>query len=176
VSHNVYGDPDGLDRPWSLDLIPLLIPSAQWDRLAKGLAQRALLLDRLLDDLYGPAETVISGLLPPELLWANAGFLRPCHGSLPPRSRWLHLYAADIVRLPDGEFQVLSDRTQAPSGAGYSLENRIVLSRTWSSEFRQCNVERLASFFSSLRNTLASLAAFNQDNPRIVLLTPGPYN
>ncbi len=176
VSHNVYGDPDGLDRPWSLDLIPLLIPSAQWDRLAEGLAQRALLLDRLLDDLYGPAETVISGLLPPELLWANAGFLRPCHGSLPPHSRWLHLYAADIVRLRDGEFQVLSDRTQAPSGAGYSLENRIVLSRTWSSEFRHCNVERLASFFSSLRNTLASLAPFNQDNPRIVLLTPGPYN
>src|ERR1700689_3445055 len=94
VSHNVYGDPDGLDRPWSLDLIPLLIPSAQWDRLAEGLAQRALLLDRLLDDLYGPAETVISGLLPPELLWANSGFLRPCHGSLPPRRRGPHLYAA----------------------------------------------------------------------------------
>src|SRR6202050_2841147 len=75
VSHNVYGDPDGLDRPWSLDLIPLLLQSAEWYRLAEGLAQRALRRDRLLDDLYGPAETVISGLLPPELLWANSGFL-----------------------------------------------------------------------------------------------------
>ncbi len=155
VSHNVYGDPDGLDRPWSLDLIPLLIPSEQWDRLSQGLIQRAQLLDRLLADLYGPAETVLNGLLPPELLWANLGFLRPCHGSIASQDRWLHLYSADIVRRADGEFQVLSDRTQAPSGAGYSLENRIVLSRTLSSEFRQCNVERLASFFSSLRNTLA---------------------
>ena len=176
VSHNVYGDPDGLDRPWSLDLIPLLIPSAQWDRLSLGLIQRAQLLDRLLADLYGPAETVLQGLLPPELLWANLGFLRPCHGSIASQNRWLHLYSADIVRRADGEFQVLSDRTQAPSGAGYSLENRIVLSRTLSSEFRQCNVERLASFFSSLRNTLAGLAPANYDNPHVVLLTPGPYN
>jgi uncharacterized circularly permuted ATP-grasp superfamily protein/uncharacterized alpha-E superfamily protein len=176
VSHNVYGDPDGLDRPWSLDLIPLLIPSEQWDRLSAGMIQRAQLLDRLLADLYGPAETVMNGLLPPELLWANLGFLRPCHGSVGSDGRWLHLYSADIVRRADGEFQVLSDRTQAPSGAGYSLENRIVLSRTLSSEFRQCNVERLASFFSSLRNTLAALAPANYDNPHIVLLTPGPYN
>lgn len=176
VSHNVYGDPDGLDRPWSLDLIPLLIPSEQWDRLSEGLAQRAQLLDRLLADLYGPAETVLKGLLPPELLWANSGFLRPCHGSIPTHSHWLHLYSADIVRTASGEFQVLTDRTQAPSGAGYSLENRIVLSRTLPSEFRQCNVERLASFFSSLRNTLASLAHTNHDDPYVVLLTPGPYN
>jgi uncharacterized circularly permuted ATP-grasp superfamily protein/uncharacterized alpha-E superfamily protein len=176
VTHNVYGDPDGLDRPWSLDLVPLLLPSQQWDRLSEGLIQRAQLLDRLLADLYGPAETVCKGLLPPELLWANSGFLRPCHDAIPPPGRWLHIYAADIVRTQHGEFQVLSDRTQAPSGAGYSLENRIVLSRALSSEFRQCNVERLASFFSSLRNTLASLAPANRDNPGVVLLTPGPYN
>jgi uncharacterized circularly permuted ATP-grasp superfamily protein/uncharacterized alpha-E superfamily protein len=176
VSHNVYGDPNGLDRPWSLDLIPLLIPSLQWERLSEGLVQRAQLLDRLLADLYGPGETVLTGLLPPELLWANMGFLRPCHGSIGPQGRWLHLYAADIVRRADGEFQVLSDRTQAPSGAGYSLENRLVLSRTLSSEFRQCNVERLASFFSSLRSTLASLAPWTYESPHIVLLTPGPYN
>src|SRR5271156_6676199 len=99
VSHNVYGDPDGLDRPWSLDLIPLLIPSPEWDRLSAGLIQRAQLLDRLVADLYGPAETVLKGLLPPELLWANAGFLRPCHGSLASQSRMLHLYSADIVRV-----------------------------------------------------------------------------
>jgi uncharacterized circularly permuted ATP-grasp superfamily protein/uncharacterized alpha-E superfamily protein len=176
VSHNVYGDPNGLDRPWSLDLIPLLIPSMQWERLSRGLIQRAQLLDRLLADLYGPAETVLEGLLPPELLWANLGFLRSCHGSIAPAGRWLHLYAADIVRRADGEFQVLSDRTQAPSGAGYSLENRLVLSRTLASEFRHCNVERLASFFSALRTTLTSLAPGNYDNPHIVLLTPGPYN
>jgi uncharacterized circularly permuted ATP-grasp superfamily protein/uncharacterized alpha-E superfamily protein len=176
VTHNVYGDPSGLDRPWSLDFIPLLIPFNQWDVVCAGLIQRAHLLDRLLADLYGPAETVLSGLLPPELLWANPGFLRPCHGIRLPLNRWLHLYSADLVRMEDGQYAVLNDRTQAPSGAGYSLENRIVLSRAQPSVFRQCNVHRLAPFFVSLRETLASLAPANQGNPRVVLLTPGPYN
>jgi uncharacterized circularly permuted ATP-grasp superfamily protein/uncharacterized alpha-E superfamily protein len=176
VTHNVYGDPSGLDRPWSLDFIPLLIPANQWDVVCAGLIQRAHLLDRLLADLYGPAETVFNGLLPPELLWANPGFLRPCHGAKLPHNRWLHLYAADLVRMESGEYAVLTDRTQAPSGAGYSLENRIVLSRALPSVFRQCNVQRLAPFFVSLRETLASLAPANHGNPRVVLLTPGPYN
>ncbi|MBZ5644545.1 MAG: circularly permuted type 2 ATP-grasp protein [Acidobacteriia bacterium] len=176
VTHNVYGDPQGLDRPWSLDFIPLLIPADQWEVVCEGLIQRAVLLDRLLADLYGPAETVYSGILPPELLWANPGFLRSCHGIRLPKNRWIHLYAADLARTEDGRYEVLSDRTQAPSGAGYSLENRIVLSRALPSVFRQCNVQRLAPFFVSLRETLAEMAPANHENPRIVLLTPGPYN
>ena len=176
VTHNVYGDPNGLDRPWSLDLIPLLISQEEWNRLSEGLIQRAQLMDRLLADLYGPANVVMERLLPPELLWANLGFLRPCHGIRPPGNRWLHLYAADLVRSSDGRFEVLSDRTQAPSGAGYSLENRIVLSRVLPSMFRQCNVQRLAPFFRTLRNSLSSLAADGSGSPRIVLMTPGPYN
>jgi len=176
ITHNVYGDPHGLDRPWSLDFVPLLIPSLEWDGLAAGLAQRARLLDRLLADLYGPAETVRSGLLPAELVFANPGFLRPCHGIEPPTGRWLHLYAADLVRTPSGGFEVLSDRTQSPSGAGYTLENRIVLSRVLPSIFRQCNVRRLAPFFGALRSSLAALAPAHRESPRVVLLTPGPYN
>jgi len=98
VTHNVYGDPNGLDRPWNLDFIPLLIAGVHWDSISEGLIQRARLLDRLLADLYGPADTVFSGVLPPELLWSNPGFLRPCHGIRLPQGRWLHLYAADLVR------------------------------------------------------------------------------
>lgn len=176
VTHNVYGDPNGLDRPWNLDLIPLLIPSAEWQIVREGLIQRARLLDRLLADLYGPMETILSGLLPAELVWANAGFLRACHGAKLPQNRWLHLYAADLVRTPEGRFEVLSDRTQAPSGAGYSLENRIALSRSIPAIFRECNVQRLAPFFRALRDTLNSLAPDGRENPRVVLLTPGPYN
>ncbi len=176
VTHNVYGEEHGLDRPWGLDLIPLLIPAEQWQRLCEGLIQRARLLDALVADLYGAARTVRDGLLPPELVWANPGFLRPCHGAVPLQNRWLHLYAADLAKSADGHYEVLSDRTQAPSGAGYSLENRIVLSRTLPVAFRQSNVERLAPFFAALRETLASFAPGNPDNPRIVLLTPGPYN
>src|SRR5258708_5109965 len=176
VTHNVYGDPQGMDRPWSLDFIPLLIPSDQWDVVSEGLIQRALLLDRVLADLYGPADTVFSGILPPGLLWANPGFLRSCHGIRLPKNRWIHLYAADLARTEDGHYEVLSDRTQAPSGAGYSLENRIVLSRALPSVFRNCNVERLAPFFFLLRGTPAGLSPPQHANPRIVFLTPAPPN
>jgi len=176
VTHNVYGDPNGLDRPWSLDFLPLLIPAAEWETVSEGLIQRARLLDRLLGRLVRPADTVFSGVLPPELLWANPGFLRPCHGIRLPQGRWLHLYSADLVRTENGQFEVLSDRTQAPSGAGYSLENRIVLSRSMPTVYRKCRVQRLAPFFVSLRETLTELAPANHENPRIVLYTPGPYN
>jgi uncharacterized circularly permuted ATP-grasp superfamily protein/uncharacterized alpha-E superfamily protein len=176
ITHNVYGDPNGLARPWSLDLIPLLIPAAQWSAVGESLSQRARLLNALAADLYGPATCVSSGALPPELIYANPRFLRPAHGHHPRHGQWLHLYASDLVRRPDGRFQVMADRTQAPSGAGYSLENRIVLTRALPTIFRQCNVMRLAPFFIALRKTLASLAAANRENPRVVLLTPGPYN
>ncbi|MFZ0978758.1 MAG: circularly permuted type 2 ATP-grasp protein [Candidatus Acidiferrales bacterium] len=176
VTHTVYGDPAGWNQPWNLDLIPLLIPVAQWAQVREGLIQRARLLDALLADLYGPMRTVLDGVLPPELLWANRSFLRACHGTKLPGNRWLHLYAADLVRTPDGGYEVLNDRTQAPSGAGYSLENRIVLSRTLPATYRESKVQRLAPFFGALRDSLLSLAPANRPNPRIVLLTPGPYN
>lgn len=176
VTHTVYGDPAGWNQPWNLDLIPLLIPVAQWAQVREGLIQRARLLDALLADLYGPMRTVLDGVLPPELLWANRSFLRACHGTKLPGNRWLHLYAADLVRTPEGGYEVLNDRTQAPSGAGYSLENRIVLSRTLPATYRESKVQRLAPFFGALRDSLLSLAPANRPNPRIVLLTPGPYN
>jgi len=176
ITHNVYGDPKGQDRPWSLDLVPLLLQADEWRRVGDALIQRARLMDLLLADLYGPATCIAEGLLPPELVYANPGFLRPCHGISPPRGQWLHLYGADLIRCADGQLRVFTDRTQAPSGAGYSLENRIVLSRVLPNVFRQCNVQRLAPFFIALRRTLASLAPANRENPRVVLLTPGPYN
>ncbi len=176
ITHNVYGDPEGLDRPWKLDMVPLLVPAAEWQGVSEALQQRATLLDTLLADLYGPRVCISEGLLPAELLYANSGFLRACHGLTLPRGQWLHLYAADLIRTEDGNFQVLSDRTQAPSGAGYSLENRIVISGILPTVFRQAKVQRLAPFFIALRRTLTSLARLNTENPRVVLLTPGPYN
>ncbi len=176
VSYNVYGDPQGMERPWSLSPIPVLISSDEWRGIQEGLTQRARLLDALLRDLYGPQRMLIEGNLPPELVFENPCFLRACHGMSVPRGCWLPLYGADLVRLSDGHFAVLEDRTQAPSGAGYALENRLVISSVLPEAFRECNVERLALFFRALRDTLQSLAPRNRDNPRIVLLTPGPYN
>jgi uncharacterized circularly permuted ATP-grasp superfamily protein/uncharacterized alpha-E superfamily protein len=176
ITHNVYGESDGLARPWNLDLLPLLFPQREWAGIGESLIQRARLLDALLADLYGPATCISSGILPPELIYGNPWFLRAVHGVSIPQNRWIHLYAADLVRRDDGRFCVLTDRTQSPSGTGYSLENRIVISRVLPTVFRQCNVLRLAPFFIGMRKMLTALAPRHRENPRIVLLTPGPYN
>jgi len=176
VTYNVYGDPLGTDRPWNLDAIPLLIPAAEWSRLEAGLIQRARLLNSILADLYGPQKLLKDGLLPPALLYANNGFQRPCHGVKVPGNQYLHLIAVDLARSKDGDWWVLSDRTQAPSGAGYALENRIVLNETFPDLFRESKVRRLASFFRAFRDSLLSLAPSRARTPRVVLLTPGPYN
>ncbi len=176
VTYNVYGDPDGIARPWQLDPIPLLIPNIEAAALEHGLVQRAQLLELVLADLYGPQWLLKDGVLPPELVVPNPGFLRPVHGVRVPGGRYLHLYAANLGRGADGNWRVIGDRTQAPSGAGYALENRIVMTRTLPEAFRDCRVNRLALFFQTVRDTLRSLAPRNKDNPRVVLLTPGPYN
>jgi len=176
VTYNVYGDPRGMDRPWQLDIVPLVVAPDAWARLEAGLAQRARLLDVILADVYGPQRLLREHLLPAPLVFANPGFLRPCHGLEVPRARRLHLHAADLARTPDGGWWVLADRTQAPSGAGYALENRIALSRSLPEAFRDCRVQRLAPFFRALRETLHALAPAPSGDPRVVLLTSGPYN
>ena len=176
VTYNVYGDPQGVDRPWELDMVPLLISPAEWAGLETALVQRTRLLNLILADLYGPQTLLGSGLLPPSLVFSNPAFLRACHGIPVPHGIHLHLHAVDLVRSPDGQWWVLADRTQAPSGAGYALENRIVLLRSLPEAFRDCQVHRLASFFSAQRDTLRAMAPQPRDQPRVVLLTPGPYN
>ncbi len=181
VTYNVYGDPRGIDRPWSLDAIPLLISAREWQRIEEGLIQRARLLNLILADLYGEQTLLRSGYLPPALIYANPAFWRPCHGLRVPGDRYLSLMAVDLARSPDGQWWVLSDRTQAPSGAGYALENRTVFADTFPDFFRELRVRRLAGFFRDLRDDLLSLGQlgktqFNQTKPMAVLLTPGPYN
>ena len=176
VSFNVYGDARGLDRPWPLDPVPVVLAPDEFATLAAGLAQRATLFDRLLADIYGPRRVIAEGLLPPEVVLGHPGLLRACAGITPPGGRFLHFYAADLVRTPEGDLRVLADRTQAPAGAGYALENRIVLGRVLPEAFRECHAQRLASFFRTLRDTLAALAPHGRENPRIVLLTAGPHN
>jgi uncharacterized circularly permuted ATP-grasp superfamily protein/uncharacterized alpha-E superfamily protein len=176
VTYNIYGDPQGMERPWPLDMIPLLIPAVEWEKIECGLVQRASLLNAVLADLYGKQDLVRSGRLPPALLFSDRGFQRAVHGAVPTGGVYLHLYAADLARSPDGRWWVLGDRTQTPSGAGYALENRSVVSRILADAFKDGNVQALAPFFTSLREMLVSLAPAKTPDPRIVLLTPGPYN
>ena len=138
VTYNVYGDPQGMDRPWELDAIPWAISSEEWSGLETALVQRAQLLNAILADVYGPQKLLEQGLLPPELVYAHPGFLRPCHGLQVPHDCYLHFYAADLARSPDGQWWILADRTQSPAGVGYALENRLVLSRILPDVFRDC--------------------------------------
>ena len=176
VSYNVYGDPLGTDRPWSLDAIPLLISAAEWEYLEAGLIQRARLLNTILADLYGPQKLLLNGDVPAPLVFGNPAFWRACHNVPVPDATYLHLLAVDLARSPDGQWWVISDRTQAPSGAGYALENRIVMSETFPDLFRESQVHRLAAFFRDFREALLRLSPAARTHPRVVLLTPGPWN
>jgi uncharacterized circularly permuted ATP-grasp superfamily protein/uncharacterized alpha-E superfamily protein len=177
VTYNVYGDPKGMDRPWGLDFIPLLIQAEEWARLEEGLIQRARLLNLVLTDIYGGSQRLLrDGFLPPELIYANPGFLRACRGIKVASEVYLHMLACDLGRSPDGRWWILSDRTQAPSGAGYAWENRTVVSRILPDEIRDCNIERLGGFFRRQREMLFHLAPMGRNHPSIVFLTPGSHN
>ena len=176
VTFNIHDGLRGAARPWQLDPIPLFISADEWTRIEAGLVQRAELLNLILTDLYGPQLLLNQGLLPPELIFGHAGFLRPCVGIPAPGGRPLVLCSSNLARGPDGRMWVLDDRAQSPSGAGYALENRMVMTRIAPTFFRDCNVKRLAGFFQPLRDRLARLAPQNREDPRVVLLTPGPYS
>ena len=174
ITYNIYGDPQGANRPWRIDIVPLLIPAEEWRFIEAGVIQRAQLLSLLLEDIYGPQQLIRDGQFPAALLYGNPGFLRPLVGVKVPAHSYLHMLAVDLARSPDGKWWVLSDRTQAPSGTGYALENRIIVSDLLLQLFRTSNVLRLASFFRAQRDVLTRLSG--RENPRIVLLTPGPNN
>lgn len=176
ITYNVYSDPLSTVRPWPLDPIPLTIDPAEWKAIEAAIVQRAMLLNAILADLYGKQQLARQRILPPELIFSSPSFLRPCWGIEPPGGVFLHLYAADLARSPDGQWWVLADRAQAPSGAGYALENRLVSTRVLGDVFRAAHVRRLANFFQSYRDALQHIVPSPRENPRIVLLTPGPHN
>jgi len=176
VTYNVYGDSQKLTRPWRLDPVPLLISSEEWSVLEAGLKQRAEVLNLILKDIYGKQNLLKKGLLPSELIFGHDGFFHSCTGSLQNHQRQLIIYAANLARGPNGRMWVLDDRTQAPSGFGYALENRAVMTRVLPDIFRETQVHRLSGFFKSLRKGLTDIAPHNKEDPRIVVLTPGPLN
>ena len=174
ITYNIYGDPLGANRPWRTDVVPLLIPEEEWSFIEAGIIQRAELLSRLLEDLYGDQNLLKDGHFPGALLFGNPAFLRPLVGVPVPKHSYLHMLAVDLARSPDGQWWVLADRTQAPSGSGYALENRTIVSDLLPELFRTSNVRRLAPFFRAQRDALIAMAPC--ENPRVVLLTPGPHN
>ena len=176
VTYNVYADPQGLDRPWDLDVLPLILSPEEWREIEAGIVQRAQLFDRILADLYGSQSLLQQGLIPPPLIFGQSGFLRQARKMNLPGGVHLHVYAADLARSPDGRWWVMADRTQAPSGAGYALENRLIVSRTFPALYRDLRVQHVAHFFATMRDSLMHFAPKGDGPTLTVLLTPGPYN
>jgi uncharacterized circularly permuted ATP-grasp superfamily protein/uncharacterized alpha-E superfamily protein len=192
VTYNIYADPEGQQRAWDLSALPFILPASEWAGIEDAVKQRATLLNRILVDIYGKQDMLAEGLLPAALIHGNSGFLRPCHGMHQTDDVALHFYAVDLARAPNGRWWVQADRTQAPSGAGYALENRTVMSRAFPELYRDLKIQHLSSFFATLRNSLTNwgreyaarsadgeqtgLGLRDGEHPLIVLLTPGPYN
>ena len=175
VTYNVYADEGGPQRPWSLDLFPLVLTPESWQQIEAGVTQRVRVLDRVMADVYGPQQLLKLGLLPPALVQGHPGYLRAMHGVKPVGGTHLHIAAFDLARGPDGNWWVVSQRTQAPSGLGYLLENRLAVSRLFPQAFDSMNVQRLAGTYRALMDSIKRLSPAGQDS-HIALLTPGPYN
>jgi uncharacterized circularly permuted ATP-grasp superfamily protein/uncharacterized alpha-E superfamily protein len=176
VAYNIYNDPSGQSRPWELDPIPKIISAREWETINAGLIQRAELFNLILKDIYGPQTLIKEGIIPQELIYLHPGFIRSCVNVKLPGTQHLILYAADMARGHDGKLWVISDRTQAPSGAGYALENRHAMSTVLPEFFSNLQVKRLSPYFDALQNALTAIAPHKTDNPRVVILTPGPDN
>ncbi len=180
VTYNVYADADGPQRPWALDLFPMVLDAQDWASIQAGVSQRTRLLECIMADVYGPQTLMRQGLLPAALVQGHPGFLRPMLGVQPAGGTHLHIAAFDLARGPDGRWWVVSQRTQAPSGLGYLLENRLSIALQFPEAFSELKVQRLAASYKALVDGLKAACPASGDTPaserRIVLLTPGPYN
>ncbi len=171
---NPFDDPNKRATSWALDMIPFPISDGEWTGIEKGVTQRALLLEKILADTYGPQELLVNGSIPAELVFANPNFLHSCHGIQPSGNRFLTFYAADLYRDVDGRFKVLRDFGSNPAGLGYALENRIVMSRIFADLYHKTQIRRLAPFFQAFHRALIQRASLRKEDPGIVLFSPGP--
>jgi uncharacterized circularly permuted ATP-grasp superfamily protein/uncharacterized alpha-E superfamily protein len=177
VTYNVYSATDESERPWSLDVLPLLLDANSWQQVERGVLQRVRLLEHIMADVYGPQTLMQRGLLPAALVQGHPGYLPAMQGHQPVGGRFLSLAAFDLARGPDGLWWLLAHRVQAPSGLGYLLENRILVSRQFPEAFEDMRIQRLASTYRALFEGLqARCPVAEGETPHLALLTPGPYN
>ena len=174
VTFNPYDAESGSSRPWMLDPIPMVFAEEEWARLATGVQQRARLFEALLRDLLGPQRLIQERVIPAEFYYAHPGVFPAYHNLLAPEQRHLSLFATDLARGPDGRWLATGDRTRAPFGLGYVLENRFITSQIFPAPFRRGQIRRVAAFYANLRKGLLGRAFHSKENPRVVLLTSGP--
>lgn len=175
VTYNIYNDPEGNNRRWNLDPIPLVLTSTEWDEISKGLKQRAKLLNLIFKDLYTEQRLIKDGIVPAEIIFAHKSFIPEVFNFENKDYYSMRFYATDISRGPDGKFWVINDRTQSPSGLGYAIENRLTMNSISNDLYPNVEILKMAKFIEGFKTMLKSLSS-NQDNPLIALLTPGPLN
>ena len=186
ASYNVHSDAPplpgqngeygaALARHWPLELLPMLISPDEWRGIEAGIVQRARLLNAVMADTYGPRRLLNEGLLPASLVLAHPQYLRAMHGAEPPGGVHLHVLALDLTRCADGHWWVVGQRTQAASGLGYVLENRLIIAQQFPEAFRQMAVQRLAASYRDFIQALTRLSPAGERS-RVALLTPGPRN
>ena len=154
ITYNVYADEFGPQRPWSVDLFPLIISPESWQEIQSGVLQRARLLEAIMADIYGPQNLLKEGLIPPALIHGHPGYLRSMQGVKLGGHKHLHIMAFDLARAPNGSWSVLSQRTQAPSGLGYLLENRNLIARQFPQAYEQMHIASLGNAYRGLIDAL----------------------
>jgi uncharacterized circularly permuted ATP-grasp superfamily protein len=176
ITFNVYGDEGGTERIFPFDLIPRIVAAAEWRTIERGLKQRIHALNLFIDDIYHERKILKDRILPAHVLESASSLRAPCMGLKPPRGIWCHVTGTDLVRHSDGQVYVLEDNLRCPSGVSYVLQNRNVMKRTFPQVFATSRIRPVDDYPSRLRATLEHLAPEGIESPRVVVLTPGPYN
>ena len=172
----VYNQVDGtttIPRPWLLDAVPLIVDGVEWAELEKAITQRSMLLDLILRDIYRDQKTINAGLIPPEMVFGHPGYVRKAARLEVAGPHALFLHALDLGRLSDGSFAVYGDRTQAPSGVGFAIADRRLISRTFPQLFQRCAPRPMATFAGTLRLALTDYAPPGVDDPTVAVFSPG---
>ncbi|HEV7632643.1 MAG TPA: circularly permuted type 2 ATP-grasp protein [Steroidobacteraceae bacterium] len=177
ITFTVYHEEGGsIDRSWPLDIIPRVIDATEWRHIEAGLRQRAVALNRFIDDIYHDQRIVNDGVFPREYLADSVNFRPACVGISPPLGVWAHICGSDLVRGADGTMYVLEDNLRVPSGVSYMLENRQVIKRVFPELFEENNILPVDDYPAQLYDTLRAIAPRGNDTPEVVVLTPGIYN
>ncbi len=169
-----YDETLSTEREWPLSHIPVIIGEDEWQVISDGLIERANLLEAILQDFYGDNTLVSSGQLPAKLLSQNPAWLRPMVGVGKQGAHLLNALSFEIGRGPNGKWWVISDLIEAPSTAGFAVENRIAMTRVFPNFFSGANVHRLAGYFQAFQQTLMDIRG--RTSGEIALLSPGPMN
>ena len=176
ITFTVYSDGRGIDRAWPFDVIPRVIEAGEWARIAKGLEQRLVALNRFIDDVYNDQRVIADGVFPRELLDGSINFRPECKGVQPRFGVWAHISGSDLVRDADGTVYVLEDNLRVPSGVSYVLENRAISKRAFPEVFARQRIAPVDSYTEELSKLLVSLAPDEVADPSVVVLTPGIFN